>query len=1423
MATETSKSALYIYRLTFGNKITAPDTQLAELKLEQGIRKEFKDQDRTYYLTFRGVKVNRKIYQPTEIAAELDFMQQTVNATGEESTKAPAFSDVSGLLLQRQVKLEILHVNRQLDAANVIDYGNTFTVAENCYVFELNPQLKRENNGAKMYVKLGIFSMDKLMTLNKYSKAYVARKLGSGILQPESLTFGTQADESVPLVETNIEKLRFLRYSDSYTFKDDGGKELCATISSEFIHPYLVQYNESFYDFMVRTSNRCGEFLFFEDGKLTLGLPDSGEPTVIDEYETVTVQDISAAPLTIEAYRRDSMKQDKGELDGLNQSVVDIDDSDFPMDAFPENTSSNAELATDEYIFPLYKDKFTDIKREMYYDGSASEVAMSRVIPFLGTLLENESDYKKGIPASIAKALIAGEAVTLGLSALQVSRVNKEKGETYLEPLKNKSEQYNSEKAVQFGTLNPEGWTTLDYYQEIRQHEEEQQRQIVCINMGTNYIPVKLGQKIKIDGTDEVYVIIQIQQVSEEAWSRDYDRYGIVADDKYTGKRLLKIYAIPAYGDAKDKFIPPVQPIPVIRKSGPQTAFVTDNEDPKFQGRVRIAYPWQSLGKGLKRQLSEAESRLKEAETEKARLTAKKYELLTRQTALAAKLEELNKFMSATPEEREKMLADKAAKRAELEASLKSLLTQKAEKEAQVTAKEEEISELKRNGAKQKAIEQKQVELEVAKKMLLENDIEKLNVQIKAKQKEIAAIDQDIADMKAAINAPDEILARVKKDYNDTCQEYKDTSATLAETEKQVTQRTEEKEKVKEIVEKEINDMASPWIRIASPMATEGGGTFFRPRVGDEVLVNFDSDNIERPYVVGSLFSKNHLTPDEEYYRKAAPELQWKNVSMALTSPNGHHITFTDPSKGGSFFTNLISPGLGFYGSVLGFNDFAPDAKDLAGGIHIGDRYGMYEIEMKSHKRAISISSPFGTVDISAFSGISIEAPNGDVTIKGKNVNIEAGNKITVLSGKNIADPGLGDPDGKANYVGKVITGVVGEVASQLTDKFVSSVVDLSLTRHVIEVFVRPIDGTLKLKSKRFLMMEAGQGNATIRADRYRADIAAKDATSQAFYKSLLTCINYIDTQVDEFFTSYENLWHDAHQKLGNYKQEAGMVMTDRTKADIAKKAFEARIWDDGKIKQDLFKDHFAGGAITYKGKRRATPEEKYEVVENEAKAYGKAAYDFSSHWICLDLILNNMNQEFGNFNWVKSCVKDGMALMKSKRKDDFNYWDGSHGTIDEKTFDIEYPDIKDPLAMPFKKLFKRRLLLCFLKKVSEHANNKDDRYFTFKVDIDKALTSKSLEQGYYWNRTVFNMDRKIQNNFLRTLYDSTIANVWETLKDNLPTFDREIWADKYEGQILFSDKEDSTLNFEGGGVHQEQDSNIGTMDHLKEELMGMS
>ena len=70
-------NATYIYRLIFGNTITAPNTDITKLLLEQGLQKEVTEDNITYNLTLRGIKVNRKIYQPTEIEAELDIMQKT--------------------------------------------------------------------------------------------------------------------------------------------------------------------------------------------------------------------------------------------------------------------------------------------------------------------------------------------------------------------------------------------------------------------------------------------------------------------------------------------------------------------------------------------------------------------------------------------------------------------------------------------------------------------------------------------------------------------------------------------------------------------------------------------------------------------------------------------------------------------------------------------------------------------------------------------------------------------------------------------------------------------------------------------------------------------------------------------------------------------------------------------------------------------------------------------------------------------------------------------------------------------------------------------------------------------------------------------------------------------------------------------------
>ncbi len=51
---------------------------------------------------------------------------------------------------------------------------------------------------------------------------------------------------------------------------------------------------------------------------------------------------------------------------------------------------------------------------------------------------------------------------------------------------------------------------------------------------------------------------------------------------------------------------------------------------------------------------------------------------------------------------------------------------------------------------------------------------------------------------------------------------------------------------------------------------------------------------------------------------------------------------------------------------------------------------------------------------------------------------------------------------------------------------------------------------------------------------------------------------------------------------------------------------------------------------------------------------------------------------------------------------------------------------------------------------------------------------------------------------------------------------DREVWDDRKGGQILFSDDENSTVNFDRGALHVERGANSYNMDRLKQLLAGL-
>ena len=464
----TPNVASYVYKLTLGNLISEDKSE--KLTLEQGVSNLFDDEEKkvAYYVVFLGFKMTRRIYQPTEIEAVFDITQSITNASDNNETTVPPFEDVTETLLRRTVKLEFAPVS----TANTSGNAKTYTIADNCFIYEVEPQLLRDVNGTKMCVKLHIFSMDKLMTLNQYSKAYVARKLGSGILKPESLTFGKWTNSGDPLVKTNIKGLRFLKYDEQLVVPGTNDEQTTMNIPSEFIQPYLVQY-----------------------------------------FLSVTQHSTSPAPLDIKPYTRDSMKDGKGQLKDLNQTVIDKLSTGYPEDAFPANTSSNAELANDEYIFPLYKDKFSKLKRENYYDRPAFKALNSIKALTTGTDM---------VASIVGLGIAEGLLVMSGNS--QTTSTNQQKGDHHLKPYDNKEEQSDKNKVVQFSSLNEDGWTTIDYYHDIHKHEAEQQSKIICIDMGAGFVYVKLGQKINIKGMSGTYVIIRIQQDEMRSSSRPWSQ-----------------------------------------------------------------------------------------------------------------------------------------------------------------------------------------------------------------------------------------------------------------------------------------------------------------------------------------------------------------------------------------------------------------------------------------------------------------------------------------------------------------------------------------------------------------------------------------------------------------------------------------------------------------------------------------------------------------------------------------------------------------------------------------------------------------------------------------------------------------------------------------------------------------------------------
>jgi phage protein D len=151
-------------------------------------------------------------------------------------------------------------------------------------------------------------------------------------------------------------------------------------------------------------------------------------------------------------------------------------------------------------------------------------------------------------------------------------------------------------------------------------------------------------------------------------------------------------------------------------------------------------------------------------------------------------------------------------------------------------------------------------------------------------------------------------------------------------------------------------DHASDWARVVIPGGGTQRGMQFLPEVNDEVLVGFEQGDINFPYVLGGLWNGKNAPPS-----KNSDVLDGGKVTKrVIRSRTGHIITLDD-------------------------SDNTPS-------ITIVDNTGKNKVFLDSSKNKLTVHLE---------GDMLFEAPQGDVSIKGKTINVEATDALKV-KGKTV-------------------------------------------------------------------------------------------------------------------------------------------------------------------------------------------------------------------------------------------------------------------------------------------------------------------------------------------------------------------------------------------------------------------------------------
>lgn len=975
-------------------------------------------------LVVTEIQYDKKLFQPGEMTIKMsitpnnnekltnkDYIQYIreifLNAKKEDSK--PTSVSVVGVARCNE---------RQLDEKTRIKEYDLTNIAVRYLVFSFNLSMVNSTR----YVTLHCYSPDKVLELGKYSKVYSGLQFGEEIVKGEMVS---RFFFHPSMIECDATRLRNLSMFDE-TFN----------VNRELVQPYLVQYNESFYDFIKRVAVRCGEFMCYCDGKLCLGLPTDNKPKTLSGDLIYTYPDVnidSDMSLKIDnfssdyTYLPDEEKEKKEQEEAKQKEAEEFKNltkeeiEKKKKEKWEQNYFAEKEKEKDIFYAPEYVDDEQQhlLNKKTDYVDSRSHWIETLAYETMGNVL---SKSKNAISIATGFLPVAKEVATRLITKTSSEKNFDKQVSVYPDDMGIKRTDWEYKK----GASSMQKFTIEDstrekflneFYHKIEKGERAVERGKVDINFSDKIPELDLTDAVNLDDGIANYYIV----------SRMTGRFTNTSDGKGT-KKQHSVEVVPTLNNSLEPAItnegvvvlPPHCGIPHILKATAQEAVVMETKDPLQIGRVRVKYLWQGTNTAL-----------------------------------------------------------------------------------------------------------------------------------------------------------------------------------------------------------------SPWIRVLVPFAGGGGGVFMTPAEHDHVMINYTGGNIERPYVSGYLYTAECFP--NKGATAADKRIDYKYTPRSITSQNGHSITFKDDEP--SSFLNFLVPPLAAVWNIASYIDegissqkienlekavdeaaeayhkSADDpelkkkwqeakleylrAKDeqthimtmedipsnpLNGGMVFKDANGMYEVKLSATDRNISIKSPLGDIDMSAFTGINISAPNGDVSITGKNVSITAGNNLEIKSGVNIKDK-IPYYYGTAARYGLQAAGMaIKEVSNMAISKGIGMLSpatakvieelknwhDLSFIRNMWEVLMRPVEGTLLIKSKRNVLMMAGLGKAWVPTSLLSKAGTALEGGGKWYTLGLsatfgeennqdldylhnkafviLSLLRYTKQEVNNF---YDNFSHQVRQMTVLAEKASGMINAD--------------------------------------------------------------------------------------------------------------------------------------------------------------------------------------------------------------------------------------------------------------------------------------